>query len=102
MQAFHHPQGSQQALLVGLAHLYNLVLRTAHTAPVWRGGNHCCDGSYDSANGTRIAAELYWSPHSVVPSTPANVGWKSKAGKSPHATGGSTSRASPLGAFDER
>jgi hypothetical protein len=29
------------------------------------------------------------------------VGWKSKAGKSPHATGGSTSRFSPLEAFDE-
>ena len=25
MKAFHHPQGSQQAFLVGLAHLYNLV-----------------------------------------------------------------------------
>jgi len=25
MKAFHHPQGSQQAFLRGLAHLYNLV-----------------------------------------------------------------------------
>ena len=25
MQGFHHPQGSQQAFLTGLAHLYNLV-----------------------------------------------------------------------------
>ena len=25
MKGFHHPQGSQQALLRGLAHLYNLV-----------------------------------------------------------------------------
>ena len=25
MKAFHHPHGSQQAFLVGLAHLYNLV-----------------------------------------------------------------------------
>jgi len=25
MKAFHHPDGSQQAFLVGLAHLYNLV-----------------------------------------------------------------------------
>ena len=25
MKGFHHPQGSQQAFLTGLAHLYNLV-----------------------------------------------------------------------------
>jgi len=25
MKAFHHPHGSQQAFLTGLAHLYNLV-----------------------------------------------------------------------------
>jgi hypothetical protein len=25
LKGFHHPQGSQQAFLVGLAHLYNLV-----------------------------------------------------------------------------
>ena len=25
MQGFHHPQGSQQAFLTGLAHLYHLV-----------------------------------------------------------------------------
>jgi hypothetical protein len=25
MKGFHHPKGSQQAFLVGLAHLYNLV-----------------------------------------------------------------------------
>ena len=25
MKAFHHPGGSQQALLTGLAHLYNLI-----------------------------------------------------------------------------
>ena len=25
MKGFHHPQGSQQAFLAGLAHLYNLV-----------------------------------------------------------------------------
>jgi len=37
----------------------HLVLRTANTAPVWRGGNHCFDGSYDTANGIRISAELY-------------------------------------------
>ena len=33
MQGFHHPTGSQQALLTGLAHLYNLVpyqRRTQH------------------------------------------------------------------------
>ena len=35
------------------------VLRTAHAAPVWRGGNRCCDGSYDAANGICISAELY-------------------------------------------
>src|SRR5882672_10062015 len=27
--------------------------------PVWRGGNRCCDGSYDAANGIRISARLY-------------------------------------------
>ena len=27
--------------------------------PVWRGGNCCCDGSDDAANGIWIAAELY-------------------------------------------
>jgi hypothetical protein len=26
MKAFHHPRGSQQAFLTGLAHLYNLIL----------------------------------------------------------------------------
>ena len=25
MKGFHHPQGSQQAFLTGLAHLYNLI-----------------------------------------------------------------------------
>jgi hypothetical protein len=25
MQGFHHPQGSQQVFLTGLAHLYNLI-----------------------------------------------------------------------------
>ena len=25
MKGFHHPQGSQQAFLIGLAHLYHLV-----------------------------------------------------------------------------
>jgi hypothetical protein len=34
MKGFHHPGGSQQAFLTGLAHLYNLVpyqRRAAHT-----------------------------------------------------------------------
>ena len=26
MQGFHHPHGSQQAFLTGLAHLYNLMM----------------------------------------------------------------------------
>jgi hypothetical protein len=37
MKGFHHPQGSQQAFLTGLAHLYNLVpyqRRAKH-------GGHC-------------------------------------------------------------
>jgi hypothetical protein len=39
MKGFHHPQGSQQAFLTGLAHLYNLVpyqRRAKH-------GGHCVD-----------------------------------------------------------
>ena len=36
MKGFHHPKGSQQALLTGLAHLYNLVpyqRRAQHAGP---------------------------------------------------------------------
>jgi hypothetical protein len=36
-----------------------LVLRTAHAAPVWRGGNRRFDGFCHVANGIRISAELY-------------------------------------------
>src|SRR6266446_2501238 len=43
-----------------------------------------------------------WSPTSVAPSTLANVVWKSKEGKSRHATGCSISKSSRLEAFDER
>jgi hypothetical protein len=39
MKGFHHPGGSQQAFLMGLAHLYNLIpyqRRAEHRWPVWR------------------------------------------------------------------
>ena len=36
-----------------------LVLRTAITAPVWRGRNRCFDVPYCSKNGIKISAELY-------------------------------------------
>ena len=35
MKGFHHPKGSQQAFLTGLAHLYNLV-------PYQRRAQHAC------------------------------------------------------------
>src|SRR5205809_1009336 len=36
-----------------------LVLRTAHAAPVWRGGNSCFNGPYGSENRIEISAKLY-------------------------------------------
>src|SRR5262245_64225006 len=32
---------------------YTTLFRSLIAAPVWRGGNYCCDGSYDAANGIR-------------------------------------------------
>jgi hypothetical protein len=65
MKGFHHPGGSQQAFLTGLAHLYNLC------------------------------------PISVGLSMPGNAEWKWKAGEYLPRTGSSTSKSSPLEAFDE-
>src|SRR5262245_52254759 len=45
MQGFHHPHGSQQAFLTGLAHLYNLIplnvepIMQGKVAWKWKAGN---------------------------------------------------------------
>ena len=54
MKGFHHPRGSQQAFLTGLAHLYNLIpyqRRAKHAGSVWRGS-----GRRNSTD-TRLAAQ---------------------------------------------
>ena len=51
MKGFHHPQGSQQAFLRGLAHLYNLVpyqRRAQHAGPV---GVESKEGAYPPQTG---------------------------------------------------
>jgi hypothetical protein len=65
MKGFHHPKGSQQTFLPGLAHLYNLV------------------------------------PYQCRAQHAGQCGVEVEGGKVPHATGYSTSRFSPLEAFDE-
>src|SRR5712692_12044365 len=44
MKGFHHPQGSQQAFLIGLAHLYNL-------GPYQRRAKHAGQGGVEVGGG---------------------------------------------------
>src|SRR5262249_15880025 len=43
----------------GCEHAATLVLRTAHTAPVWRGGTRCFSKQFGGKNWIHTAAELY-------------------------------------------
>ena len=50
---------------------------------------------------TELAHLYTLVPYQRRPSTPGNAGWKWKAGEYPPRTGSSTSKSSPLEAFDE-
>ena len=52
--------GQQETLAaVNMAQVHKLVLRTAHTAPVWRGGMRCFSTRFGGKNRIYIYAELY-------------------------------------------
>ena len=52
MKGFHHPDGSQQAFLLGLAHLYNLV-------PYHRWAQHAGPGGVE-VEGGRLPTRDWW------------------------------------------
>src|SRR5439155_758137 len=68
MKGFHHPDGSQQAFLTGLAHLYNLI-------PYQRRAQHAGQCGVEVEGGRLPTADWFLNLQTSTTSSQAAAGW---------------------------